>query len=226
MIPESFFWKFESILSSYVPLKSMHAPIEHNFSCFPFKKDPKLTLSNDFVFFDDHKNTPHQGLTECFWTYWNKTPVCIVDNHQKVLPFIDEIAKNSGAGVSIIHIDAHRDDAIFPYSIAPTASAQEITHQCRVSDYLDAGKRMQNIKDIYSYTQSFEFDNFLIPDTPFVLNLDIDIYGEEGSMVPIEKKTQCILDSWYTASAICIATSPGFIDQQNAFRLIHMFLSH
>jgi hypothetical protein len=125
-----------------------------------------------------------------------------------------------------VHIDAHRDDAVFSRQMASSISLQNISDEishCRVSDYLDFAARSGIIGDIYSVTQSFEFESFHISKKPYILNLDLDIFGEEGSCVPLEDKVEVIAKAWRNAEAVCMATSPGFIDQEAAFFLAELF---
>lgn len=219
--PESFFWTIESYWKHFSQNEKT-VPLEGEFFCLPFLKTPTLEHSSEVVFFDEHQRG-YTGLKQCFWTYWKRKPVFVVDNHHKVLSVFAELSRYFQHPLQIVHIDAHRDDAIFPYEY--NESIPELEKKCRVSDYLDVAQKLKIVDTIFSYTQSFEFEAFSVPNNNFILNLDIDIYGEEGSMIETKKKTEVITKAWYNARAICIATSPGFINQQNAFRIIDTFLS-
>jgi len=149
----------------------------------------------------------------------------LFDNHNIVLfPFI-EVNDFFNTTSDIVHIDAHRDDAIFPKTMQDLSfkNVQEAISVCRVSDYLDYAKKSKIIGDVHSITQSFEFENFQIPKKPYILNLDLDIFGEEGSCVFLEQKIQVIAETWAKSDAVCLATSPGFIDQDFAFNLVKIF---
>lgn len=178
------------------------------------------------VFFDEEKKG-YEGLRYCQLLFDSHgRPIYLVDNHHEVLlPFL-ECAKAAKLPFDIVHIDAHRDDAIFLDWPPQSVSLKEISHEisrCRVSDYLDFATRSGIIGAIHSVTQSFEFEDFSLPQKSYILNLDLDIFGEEGSCVSLEKKVAVIAKSWSRADAVCMATSPGFIDQGIAHFLAEVF---
>lgn len=80
------------------------------------------------------------------------------------------------------------------------------------------------IKNIYRYTKSSDFESFKKPKNPYILSLDIDIFGPEGDFVDLESKVRIIADTWKHTNVICIAMSPGFIEQKFAQKIIEIFL--
>jgi len=51
------------------------------------------------------------------------------------------------------------------------------------------------IAEISNVTQSREFENFIFPKKEFILNLDIDIFGDDGEVVDLELKIMRIVQS-------------------------------
>ena len=230
MKSKQYYWSIESIWEQYfqhqniADIKSTNCEIEK----FDF------TASEKSVFLDEH-GVPYKGLKKSPQKIQIHVPIYLVDNHHRVLSPFFEIFKapeNKSKPLHVVHIDAHRDDAIYPNEIDPKKNLlnnkdlKNIENQCRVCDYLNAGKRIGLIEKVYSVTQSSEFENFTPPSVPYVLNLDIDIYGPEGDAVFTKLKTNVIAQSWKHASAICIATSPGFIDADHAKRIIEIFIKY
>ena len=84
--------------------------------------------------------------------------------------------------------------------------------------YVSGSKVSNNklIKNIHRYTKSTDFQKFKKPKNPYILSLDIDIFGPEGDFVDLESKIKIIAEAWQYADIVCIATSPGFIDQEFA----------
>ena len=262
--PKQFFWNIESLWEKFfenqIPktdfsgLKKKYEnkknAVETNCNSsllkFTLSQTPNFTLSEKHVF-EDEKFQNFLGLEEfslCFQkvsdSQENRKPVYVFDNHHQALfPFWEifrEQQKNIPeiSGITVVHIDAHRDDAVFPFSVgnANLRSLQEqdihnVISQCRVSDYLDAGKKIGLIHEIISITQESEFENFLesglkklqSEKKPYILNLDIDIYGPEGTAVSTQLKTETIAKAWAHADAVCFATSPGFINSDLAEKL-------
>lgn len=222
MKPESYFWRIESLWqNAWKPL--IIRPSADEFFCVPFCEHVQWERSQDVVFYDEH-HQGYYGLQKSFWTIAHGKPVFITDNHQNVLSaFYDFFLQENNHPITVVHIDAHRDDAKFPFEISAKDDVKTIEKKCRVSDYLDAGKKLGIIQEVISCTQSSEFEN-PFPLSPFLLNLDIDIFGKEGECVDLETKIKKIAESWKQANAVCIATSPGFIDEEEAFRIIDILI--
>ena len=79
------------------------------------------------------------------------------------------------------------------------------------------------INNIHRYTKSTDFQEFKKPQNPYILSLDIDILGPEGDFTDLESKIKIIAQAWCYADVVCIATSPGFIDQDFAQKIIEIF---
>lgn len=80
---------------------------------------------------------------------------------------------------------------------------------------------------IFNITQAREFEWFISEkkiSKNSILNLDIDIFGLEGDYVDSELKIEAITKAWKNAKAVVIATSPGYIDQETAKKIIQIFI--
>ena len=80
------------------------------------------------------------------------------------------------------------------------------------------------INKIHRYTKSTDFQEFKKPQNPYILSFDIDIFGPEGDFTDLESKIKIIAQAWQDAEVVCIATSPGFIDQNYAQNIIEIFI--
>ncbi|EFK97330.1 hypothetical protein LDC_0630, partial [sediment metagenome] len=122
----------------------------------------------------------------------------VFDNHNKAIFAVWEQNKKCNRVFDILHIDAHRDDAIFGYEypkIIDKNNIQENFEKSRISDYLDLMTKTSMIGDIKNITQSYEFENMEFPKKEFILNLDIDIFGDDGEVVDLELKIMRIVQS-------------------------------
>ena len=184
-------------------------------------------------------------------------PVYLVDNHNKaifvffeVIDIFEKLENNFGKKekINIVHIDAHRDDAIFKEKYPEKIDKENINsmiEKTKVSDYLDLATKTGLIGKVLNITQSYEFeefcenDNFIIKSqkktkkktiialkNPYILNLDIDIFGFEGEMVDVELKIKTIKKAWDNAMAVVVATSPGYIKQEKAQKIIEIFMNN
>lgn len=231
------YWQLESLWEKYFAPESSSLPSsflsflrrQESQGKFVFRENPDFTPSQNPVFFDEN-NLGHLGLDSYSYLIKNQKPIFLCDNHHEVLePFFD-IYQQTQKPLTVVHIDAHRDDAIFEHSVSEKIEnlsrekMRELIQKCRVSDYLDLGKKIGLIGKVIEVTQSSEFEDFQIPDENYVLNLDIDIYGEEGDAVDFELKTKVIAESWGNANMVCCATSPGFIERDIAKGVLEVFI--
>lgn len=217
--PKKPFYNWEYLIEKYSPLKK---------NSTIFQSNPNFKLSKKKIF-EDENNILYPGLKNFSISIRNKKPIYVIDNHQNALiPFFDFYTQQNKK-ITVVHIDAHRDDAIVKYEIkTKKLITQEdinaLLKKCRVSDYLDAGKKIGIIEEVISITQSKEFETFSIPKHPYILNLDIDIYGPEGTAVSTQLKTEVIAKAWNNAEVICFATSPGFISHEIAEKIGNIFI--
>jgi len=179
-------------------------------------------------------------------------PIYIIDNHNKaifcffeILNELKKINKEEKVKLNLIHIDAHRDDAKFQYKYPQEVTWENINDfikKTRVSDYIDFAQKTKIVNEVLNITQSFEFEYFLnnkkfinyknkeeidiklFKKEPYILNLDIDIFGGEGTMVDNELKIKTILKAWDEAIGVVIAMSPGFILRKDAEDIIKILL--
>jgi len=215
-------WEIENILQQ-LPITHCDIAVRNRVLSDYFTQVTAFSFqpSERAVFFDERQKG-YPGLSKQQVLLEDK-PVYLIDNHDKALMAFWDVYQETNAPLSVVHIDAHRDDAVFPFEVRREISKEYISlllTQTRVSDYLDVGVRLGLIGRVHTLTQSFEFESFQLPAGDFVLNLDIDIFGEDGAMVPLKTKLQTIVDVWSCAQAVVVATSPGFIEASDAQYII------
>ena len=154
------------------------------------------------------------------------TPIYIFDNHHKALFAFLDSKENTGQILPVVHIDAHPDDAPSAYSegIIFEENINKAYSQSRICDFLDTAEKGGLIRETMRVVTSAEFERFSPPDGPFILSLDIDIFGPEGGYIELDQKIKTIARAWQQAVVITIATSPGFIDQEYAWKIIKSML--
>lgn len=233
---KSYFWDVEIFWEKYYK-KNTYINNEIFFPKEEIDKNINFEKSDKYVFKDEN-DISYKGLKKFSLIKRNNKYIFLVDNHHKILTFLYKLYKKTKKTLNILHIDAHRDDAIYKSEIPIVLKNYfnnkisfnknfddiftKFENQCRICDYLDAGKKIGLINNIFSYTQSFEIQNNIFPKEKFILNLDIDIFGEEGSSIALEDKVRFIAKAWNYSSAICIAMSPGFIDFEHAKKIIEI----
>ncbi len=250
---EKIYWKIEALWGRYFSLllrgrkqslyhhnnlKKIHTLYKNNISRynpdFHFVEQFDFIPSEKIVHFDD--NGEYFGLKKSQVLEKDGKLIYLFDNHNKIIqPFL-EYTEATGKAFDVVHIDAHNDDAVFPAEKPHQLELKNIQNyieQTCISDFFDflslatlqETKQSSLIKNIHRYTKSNDFKEFKKPQNPYILSLDIDIFGPEGAFVDIESKVKIIAEAWQDAEIVCIATSPGFIDQKYTQGITEIFLS-
>lgn len=215
---------FSKKSSSYtIPYDDYPHATSRYYDRFFYVDEIDTTTSSKIIFSDD--NGEYYGLARCqIFEVGNKV-VYLFDNHNEIIfPLAEYYETTSCESINILHIDAHPDDAQFLTENKPKTLSRilskEIISQTRVSDFFDALSESMVINKIKRVVTSYDFHNFVPPDYPYILSLDIDIFGPEGEYIDLETKVSVIAQAWKHANVVMIATSPGFIDQQYAHDIL------
>jgi hypothetical protein len=167
-----------------------------------------LILGDKTVFVDISENLNCCGL-EKFICGISKsgTPIFVCDNHNFVLEAW-QLIKSSKP--TLIHIDQHRDEAVC--KCGKDGDIQDT----RICDYIDYAIKNEWIStDFLSFTESADLCKLNdIPTENKIVNVDVDIFVPDCTILSVEEKVQIICESAKNASLITIATSPGFIGQE------------
>ena len=157
----------------------------------------EIKLSDKIAYVDDD-GFGYEGLEKDYQFKIGGKNIYVFDNHHKAIFYLFKEFQKNKKVLDLLHIDAHRDDAIFRYEYPEKITEkniQKIYQEARVSDYLDLLQKTKLIGKIFNITQSGEFENMDIPESDFILNLDIDIFGPDGEVVDLELKIKRIIEA-------------------------------
>lgn len=203
--------------------KLSEANEKHGFFAEQAQLDIVLAPADSVAYVDDAGS--YSGLIQGVFVTNPKT-LFVFDNHSKAL-FAFLLCKHVfNTALPVVHIDAHKDNAECLFDVPSAITFKNITqtyNQSRIGDFLDVATKGALIGDITRITQSFEFESYTLPQDPYILSLDIDIFGPDGECVSDAIKRLVVTDAWRNAAVVTIATSPGFIDQSYAKTLIEEF---
>ncbi|MEI6426592.1 MAG: hypothetical protein WCO66_04595 [Candidatus Absconditabacteria bacterium] len=129
----------------------------------------------------------------------------VVDNHDRVLEFWTK-------GLPVIHIDQHTD-------MRPVGDGVNVGNFLRYA--LDTGF----IPGSTQINTEYSLLNFKVPEHPYILDIDLDFRDPDMSIEAFDKTIQICKGLIANAQIITIATSPYFIEQKLALRLLHKLLS-
>lgn len=228
-------WKIEELWSgNYNPIKISPIDVSKNYLLggssryydkFDKADDPNFIKSKKTVFTDVYGE--YRGLKKYQVIMRDDKWIYLFDNHNEIIYPIVEIFESKGKKYDVVHIDAHPDNAIFAAEKPQYLDIKTIgdfISKTRISDFFDAISEANVIGDIFRVTHSDSLEFFLPPEKPYILSLDIDIFGPEGDFAELKDKVRAIALAWGGADFVCIAMSPGFIDQEYAKEIIKIFM--
>lgn len=230
-------WKIEEVWNKYYKAKNgIIAQIssnydENNISKYysEFKKVSSFSFTGSLNFVHSDTYGEYTGLKKSQLLFHDNKPIYLFDNHNKMIYPIIELFEAKSEPLNIVHIDAHPDDAKFQgikKNSLGLENIEDYINETKISDFFDALSKTKIINKIFPITHSDSFEFFLPPEESYVLSLDIDIFGPEGDFCELKDKVRAIALAWARADAICIATSPGFIDQDFAREIVEIFLKN
>jgi hypothetical protein len=156
-------------------------------------------------------------------TRTNKVPIFLCDNHNAVLEIWKPFSQKNKNNPILIHIDQHKDDAIFHGS-----STDDFKKTTKICDYIDYAiqKKWMN-KNYYSFTEVKDLHQFdvsqLSYDNNYILNIDLDFFALEMTAISLDQKIEIITQCLPYTGLITLATSPLFINQEFAREIAKLF---
>lgn len=198
-------------------------------------EDIKLWVEKVFEDFDFNWNlVSFTWLKNFIRLKYKWKEIIIFDNHNHAFYFWCEaysrgiIWKNS----NLIHIDEHsdmRDPQIYPNALDDLKDIFNYTNFIlNVWNYIIPAQKLRLIKEIYQIRSEVNIDDFsfenLDKSVSNIINLDIDFFAPELDYMNYENKMNFCRKMIEKADFVTIATSPFFIDQELALKVIKEIL--
>ena len=165
-----------------------------------------------------------------------KKPVIIVDNHNHVFYFWHE-ARNKGAikdGATLVHIDKHKDTRK-PEKFLTKEESRDMkkvfeytNYVLNVGNYLPPAIEDGLIGEVIMITSESETRSSKLEtrnkDKSIILNIDLDFWAPEMNYIDNKLKNDVTRKLMEKADLITIATSPFFMEQESAIKILHKLL--
>jgi hypothetical protein len=180
-----------------------------------------------FEDFDEHGALQScTGLSHLVKTEWNGVPTVVMDNHNHAFYFWNEarLEGRLAPEATLVHVDQHRDTRVpaEPYAGATLTDAFRYTNfHLNVGNYIVPAQQSGLVGDIQMVTSEEALGNraaFLTRNK--ILNIDLDFFAPEMSYIDFDLAARFIAAHLPTASLVTIATSPFFIEQAEAIRVL------
>ena len=173
---------------------------------------------------DEDNEIKAEGLKNLVEYKLNDKTIYIFDNHNHAFYFWMKSLKKKEftKGCKLIHVDQHKDmrepssyevniedlDSVFTY----------------VNKVLNVGNFIQPALKKEIFSEAIIIDSFYGFDTKvegeYVLDIDLDIFSKDMDYIPYDFRINKIKDLIKGAKVITIATSPYFIEQNYAIKVL------
>ena len=185
-----------------------------------------VSVGEEIVFneIDEDIEIKAKGLKNMIIYKYKDKDIYIFDNHNHAFYFwIKSLEKgNFTKGCKLVHVDQHKDtrepenynvdieniDDVFRYT-------NEVLN---VGSFIKPALHHNIFSDVIIIDSSYGFE--LDIDGEFVLDIDLDIFSKDMDYIPYELKTSKIKELIEKSKVITIASSPFFINQEYAIKVL------
>ena len=185
-----------------------------------------VVVGNEVVFneIDENIEIKAKGLKNMVKYNFKDKDVYIFDNHNHALYFWIKSLKlnNFNKGCKLVHIDQHKDmrepenydvdmdniDDVFRYT-------NEVLN---VGNFIQPALKHSIFSEVIIIDSSYGFN--LDIQGEFVLDIDLDIFSKDMEYISYDLRINKIKELIKKAKVITIASSPFFIDQEYAIKVL------
>lgn len=186
--------------------------------------DVKIGENVVFSEIEDNKEINSLGLESFIQFTFNNKDVFVFDNHNHAFYFWVKSLKYSKfrKGIKLVHVDQHKDMREPDEYIKNIDDLEEVfkytNYNLNVGNFIKPALNIGMFSDVIILDNSKSF-NVNIEDD-YVLDIDLDIFSKDMDYIGYDLKMNKIRQLIEKAYIITIATSPFFIDQEYAIRVL------
>ncbi len=236
-----------NFLSDYYTGFYLTKPVGNNAFSFEQRKQQKiyiapiikggsddLAVGKKIVFseIENGKEINKPGLPNFIYLQNAEKDIFIFDNHNHAFFFWIAALKAGKLqkGLPLVHIDQHSDmrkpQRFFDFNDTKNIGLQKAFEYTNFE--LNVGNFIQPALEIDLFSSVEIIDNSAAFETSFegefVLDIDVDIFSEDMAYINYDLKMEFIKRCLHSARLITIATSPYFIEQGKAIRVVKELL--
>jgi hypothetical protein len=173
---------------------------------------------------DEEKEIKAKGLKNMVKYNVDQKDVYIFDNHNHALYFwIKSLKKDKFTkGCKLVHVDQHKDmREPENYNVNMDSIEDVFTYTnevLNVGNFIQPALKHNIFSEVIIIDSSYGFD--LDIKEEYVLDIDLDIFSKDMDYIPYEIKIYKIQNLIKKAKVITIASSPFFIDQEYAIKVL------
>ena len=154
----------------------------------------------------------------------NDKTIYIFDNHNHAFYFWNKSLKNNefNKGCKLVHVDQHKDmrePDNYQVDIEDLDDVFKYTNKVlNVGNFIQPALKKVIFSEAIIIDSSYGFD--LKVDGEYVLDIDLDIFSKDMDYIPYDFRIDKIKDLIEKAKVITIASSPYFIEQDYAIKVL------
>ena len=185
-----------------------------------------VLVGEEIVFneIDEDIEIKAKGLRNMIKYPYKDKDIYIFDNHNHAFYFwIKSLKKgNFTKGCKLVHVDQHKDTREpdnYDVDINNINDVFRYTNEVlNVGSFIKPALKHDVFSEVIIVDSSYGFD--LKIDGEFVLDIDLDIFSKDMDYIPYELKISRIKELINKAKVITVASSPFFIDQDYAIKVL------
>lgn len=190
----------------------------------------EIQLGSQIVFseIEDGIEKNRNGLKNFVYFPFQGKNIFIFDNHNHAFFFwlAGYLQGKIKPGLPLVHIDQHSDmrdpQALPDFTLNRNVDIAEVfdytNYVLNVGNFIQPALKLGLFSDVQIIDSSTSFER-PVP-TDYVLDIDLDIFSEDMAYIDVVIKNVKIKQYIQKASFITIATSPYFINQRRALRIL------
>ena len=186
-----------------------------------------ILLGEKIVFAEKNNEgrVEYSWLENFLYFLFEDVPTYVFDNHNHAFAFWRrEVLKgNLKKGLALLHIDQHSDmkENAFVLNEETWEAIVDFTNTCcNVGNFIQPGIKSWIISEVEQIRTEYGLLHYEIPSWEYILDIDLDFWESAMSIQDYQwtiGKTKLLMEN---AKLISIATSPYFLNQNQAIKVL------
>ena len=185
-----------------------------------------VVIGNECVFneIDEEREINALGLKNMVMYNFDEKDIYIFDNHNHAFYFWIKSLKNEKftRGCKLVHVDQHKDMRVPDDYRVDTYDIDDVfrytNEVLNVGNFIKPALEHNVFSEVVIIDSSYGFE--LDIDGEIVLDIDLDIFSKDMDYIPYNLKIKKIQELIKRAKVITIASSPFFIEQDYAIKVL------
>ena len=173
---------------------------------------------------DEDVEIKAKGLKNLVQYKLNDKTIYVFDNHNHAFYFWNKSLKNNefNKGCQLVHVDQHKDmrePESYDVDIENLDNVFNYTNQVlNVGNFIQPALKKGIFSNVIIIDSSYGFD--IKVEGEYVLDIDLDIFSKDMDYIPYDFRVDKIKKLIEEAKVITIASSPYFIEQDHAIKVL------